>query len=83
MPDALLTLNDYAAESDLGVDAVRGLVKSGKLRAIQVGNGTQRRHYKLSRRAIDEFERGEIVQPEVKTPARKKRKTEDDFVKYY
>jgi excisionase family DNA binding protein len=85
MSDAprLISVADYAAEAGVSVDAVRGWIHSGKLRAVTVGSGSRRRHFRLTRRAIEEFERGEVYQPKPEPARKSKRQREADFVRYY
>lgn len=80
-----LTIAQYADESGLSDESIRTAIRTGKLRALPIGNGKLRQHYRLTRAAIDEFERGEVVQPPAATtrPTVRPRQKRDDFVTYY
>lgn len=75
--------SEYADEAGVSVESVRAWIHAGKLRAIQVGEGTKRRHFRLTRQAIEDFERGEVVQQSAPVTRRKPRRKEADFVQYY
>ena len=52
---ALLTPNDIAARLQISAEQVRSLIRSGRLRAVNVGSGKKRPLYRVSEKALDEF----------------------------
>ena len=78
-----LSLADYAAEVGVSVETVRGWIHTGRLRAIKVGCGVKRRHFRLTAQAIREFERGEIFDTPSPAIRRAKPKEQSDFITYY
>jgi len=51
-----LTITQAAAVLGRSPKTVRGLIESGRLKAVDVSNGERRKHYTISPDAIKEFE---------------------------
>ena len=51
----LLTPGDVAIRLNVTAEQVRSLIRSGRLRAVNVGTGKKRPLYRLSDKAVDEF----------------------------
>ena len=51
----LLTPSDFAARLKVTAEQVRCLIRTGRLRAINVGTGNKRPLYRLSAEAVEQF----------------------------
>jgi len=51
----LLTPNNIAARLQISAEQVRSLIRTGRLRAVNVGSGKKRPLYRVSEKALDEF----------------------------
>jgi hypothetical protein len=62
----LLTLKDTAARLRTTGEQVKGLVRDGKLKAINVGRGTIKPRYRFAEADIEDFERQHRIRQEPK-----------------
>ena len=64
---------EVAARLRVSVDKVRSWIASGKLRAVNVGDGLKRPRWRIRESDLAEFEQSRLSQPPPK-PARRRRK---------
>ena len=76
------TIAQVAELYQVGRDAVDGWIKSGALRAINVGKGTIKPRYRIMPDALEEFERARTVSPPPPRP-RRRRKRRPEVYEYF
>jgi excisionase family DNA binding protein len=54
-PDEIMTLADVARFTKTSTATIRSLITSGRLRAIEIGSGGSRRHFRVARRDLMDF----------------------------
>ena len=62
-PRTVLTIKDCADELRCSPQAVRDMIKTGKLRATQIGSGSQRKAYTIKRSDLDALAKVHDEQP--------------------
>lgn len=75
-----LTVADVAARYRVGPDKVRGWIRNGQLKALNVSSGKQKSRFVITPEALAEFEGRKAVAPaEAPKPARRKPTTGKDW----
>ena len=75
-PRTVLTIRDCADELRCSPQAVRNMIKTGKLRATQIGTGSQRKAYTIKRSDLEAL--GRIQEETTAKPTRRKNSGQDD-----
>jgi|HubBroStandDraft_4_1064222.scaffolds.fasta_scaffold119474_4 excisionase family DNA binding protein len=70
---AYLSVKDVAEFLSVDADAVRSLIHSDALAAVDVSAGRKRRTWRVSRQSLDDFLIGRANRPAVPKPTRRRR----------
>jgi excisionase family DNA binding protein len=76
-PPAAYTVQQVATRLQIDDDAVRALIRSGELRAFNVGLGKAKPRYRITSEALADFERKRTVGPPPARPRRRRRRAAD------
>lgn len=83
MESKLLTVAEIGKRYAVGPKKVLHWIRSGELKAINVGHGQQQPRWRITPEAIEEFELMRTYTPTNPTKKRRKQSSDDEVIRLY